>query len=73
MKTITLSWMDNRPSFNVDGTVYGFIACNPESARLMRDEFRPNRSPDGFESWTAEQVITLAQTLPADYKLEIVK
>lgn len=73
MKTIALSWMDNRPSINTVGTVYGFIACNPESASLMRDEFRPTISSDGFESWTAEQVIALAQTIPTDYKLEIVK
>jgi hypothetical protein len=55
------------------GTVYGFIACDTESARLMREEFRPTISSDGFESWTTEQVLTLAQTLPSNLKLEIVK
>ncbi len=72
MKTITLSFLDNRPSMHVPGTVYGFIAANEESAVLMRDEFRPSISSDGMEYWTPEQVATLSRTLERDTKLEII-
>jgi hypothetical protein len=73
MKTITLSFLDNRPSTHEAGTVYGFIAVSPESAALMRDEFRPTISSDGIEHWTLEQVATLSRTLESDMKLEIVR
>ena len=73
MKTITLSFLDNRPSMHVPGTVYGFIAVSPESAAFMRDEFRPSFSCDGIEHWTLEQVATLTRTLETDTVLQFVK
>lgn len=73
MKTITLSFFDNRPSTYVPGTVYGFIAVNPQSAALMRDEFRASLSCDGIEYWTLEQVFTLSRNLDCNTKLEIVR
>jgi hypothetical protein len=73
MKTITLSFYDNRPAAHVAGTVYGFIAVNPESSALMRDEFRSTISCDGMEYWTLEQVATLSRTLERDMVLQIVR
>lgn len=73
MKTISLSFLDNRPAINVPGTVYGFIAVNPESSNLMRDEFRPSLSCDGVEYWTLEQVATLTRTLEIDMEVRFVK
>ena len=73
MKTITLSFFDNRPSILTPGTVYGFIAVNPASAVLMRDEFRPSISCDGIEYWTLEQVRSLTRTLDDDTQVLFVR
>ena len=73
MKTITLSFFDNRRSTYEVGTVYGYIPVNPESAVLMRKEFRSSNSIDGMEFWTLEQVASLTRTLDDDTQVLFVK